>query len=277
MYHLTYLSDGLKVKGYLAFPYGFGLPSAELGDWLLRYHGREDLAVNAVASPLSPSIKDIRTSRWPVLLYCRGGIGHVGRVQTHWLEKFSGHGHIVFAPAYRGSESGEGRDEFGGRDREDVLAAYRLLQSLPFADPERFSFMGFSRGSINAVLAAIRTEKPHKLVLWGGVSDLAQTYEERIDLRRMLKRVIGGSPAAMPEAYRERSPLCLADRIRSPVLLIHGTEDAQVPFSHALRMYDKLRQAGATPEFHRYEGYGHHLPSLVHDAAIGRMFDWLAR
>ena len=34
------------------------------------------------------------------------------------------------------------------------------------------------------------------MILWSGVSDLAQTYEERIDLRRMMKRVIGGTPSS---------------------------------------------------------------------------------
>ena len=32
------------------------------------------------------------------------------------------------------------------------------------------------------------------LVSWGGVSDMVLTYEERKDMRRMMKRVIGGTP-----------------------------------------------------------------------------------
>jgi dipeptidyl aminopeptidase/acylaminoacyl peptidase len=259
------------------FPHGFGLPAAELEEWLCHYHGQADLPLARIASSVPPGNRDIRIAKWPVLLYCRGGIGHVGRVQTHWLERFSQHGHIIFAPSYRGSESGEGHDEFGGRDLEDVLAAYRLLESLPFVDRDRISAMGFSRGSINASQAAVRTKNIRRLILWGGVSDLAQTYEERIDLRRMLKRVIGGSPAKMPEAYRERSPLKLAGQIRCPVLVVHGTEDVQVRFSHGLNMYNRLQKMKAPSEFHWYEGYGHHFPSPVHEAAIQRMFDWIRR
>lgn len=276
IYNLTYLSDGLKVKGYLSLPYGFGLPASELAAWLDRYHQTNGLPVIQAASPIHSKGLDVRNAKWPALLYCRGGIGHVGRVQTHWLEKFSRRGYVTFAPSYRGSESGEGRDEFGGRDLEDVLSAYRMLSHMPFVDEGRISALGFSRGAINAAQAATRLNGLHKLVVWGGVSDLARTYEERPDLRRMLKRVVGGSPARNPEAYAARSPIRWAENIKCPVLVIHATEDVQVDCSHGLSLYQKLRLAGKKTEFHRYEGYGHHLPPDVHEEAITRMFRWIA-
>src|SRR5690606_9642680 len=132
---------------------------------------------------------------YPALIYCRGGIGSVGRVRARWVDAFASRGYVCFAPCYRGNEGGEGRDEFGGVEREDVHAAVRLLQALPFIDRSRISLFGFSRGSINATQTAVAMpDAVHSLVLWGGVADLARTYEERVDLRRMLKRVIGGSP-----------------------------------------------------------------------------------
>ncbi len=275
MYNLAYLSDGLQVTGCLSLPYGFDWTAAGLADWLNRYHRTDGLPVTPIASCIRRDTKDVLSAKWPALLYCRGGIGHVGRVQTHWLEKFSRHGYVVFAPFYRGSESGAGRDEFGGRDLEDVLSAFRLLSRLPFVEEGKISAMGFSRGAINAAQAAARLDALHKLVLWGGVSDLAKTYEERPDLRKMMKRVIGGSPDRSPEAYKDRSPICWAGQIRCPVLVIHATEDRQVDFSHGLNLYEKLRQVGAEAEFHRYDGYGHHLPPDIHDEAVARMFRWI--
>ncbi|WP_276352322.1 alpha/beta hydrolase family protein [Cohnella caldifontis] len=275
IYQTTYLSDGLRVKGFLGLPYGRHLPQPELRRLLNRYYGTEDLSAAEVAVPVRKNLLDVRDRRWPVLVYCRGGIGHVGRVQTHWLEKFSRHGRLVFAPSYRGSESGAGRDEFGGRDTEDVLSAIRWLESLPFADPERIAVLGFSRGSVNAVRAAVESDKVRKLAVWGGVSDLARTYEERPDLRKMLKRVVGGSPAKAPEAYAARSPLAMADRIGCPVLVIHGTEDAQVDFSHGTSFYERLKQLGKDADRHFYEGLGHHLPDEIHEAAVDRMFHWI--
>jgi dipeptidyl aminopeptidase/acylaminoacyl peptidase len=272
---VTYLSDGLKVKGYLGLPNGFELPVSELKDRISKFYGSSELPIMEIANSINQEKKDIRLFKLPVLIYCRGGIGKFGRVRTHWVEQFANFGYVIFAPSYRGNEGGEGRDEFGGGDKEDVFSAFRLLQSFPFVDPERISVMGFSRGAINATLTAAEIKGVHRLILWSGVSDLAQTYEERIDLRKMLKRVIGGSPAKKPGSYQIRSPLFMANRIHCPVLIMHGTQDVQVDFSHGLNMYKKLKELGVNVEMHSYQGYGHLFPSPIHEAAVERMFTWI--
>lgn len=45
-----------------------------------------------------------------------------------------------------------------------------------------------------ALLTAIQFPETASVVTWGGVTDMFLTYVERKDLRRMMKRVIGGSP-----------------------------------------------------------------------------------
>ncbi|WP_274361281.1 alpha/beta hydrolase family protein [Paenibacillus thermotolerans] len=276
IYHVTYLSDGFKVKGYLGLPPEYIFQSSGVSELVRRCFAHTDahLPVSLTACSIR-SGTDIAGAKLPAFLYCRGGIGKVGMVKQNWVEQFAGLGYVVFAPSYRGNEGGEGRDEFGGAEQQDVRAAYDLLRSLPFVDSERISVMGFSRGAINAAKAAAEIEGIHKLILWGGVSDLVKTYEERVDLRRMLKRVIGGTPSNNPEAYKARSPLYWADRIRCPVLIVHGTVDQQVDISHGERMYDRLLQLGRDVSMHRYEGYGHHMALQVHEAAVERMVDWL--
>lgn len=277
MYHLTYVSDGLRVKGYICLPHGWRLPVSAVQEWLQHHYRMKDLEVTELACPTHVTCTEVPEGKWPVLIYCRGGIGRVGQVKTTWLEDFSIHGHIIFAPSYRGTEGGEGRDQFGGSDIEDVCSAYQFLAGLPFVDERRISVMGFSRGSINATAAAVRMKQMYKLVLWGGVSDLAQTYEERIDLRRMLKRVIGGSTGKIPEAYDMRSPVTYVYDIHCPVLIMHGTEDVQVDYSHGLSMFRRLQEAGKDVTFHTFHGYGHHLPPAVHALAIQNMFAWLQK
>jgi dipeptidyl aminopeptidase/acylaminoacyl peptidase len=277
IYHVTYLSNGLKVKGYLGIPNNLKLSISELEHTISGLYHSTDLPVTELVSSINRDRKDIRLSQFPALLYCRGGIGKVGKVKMDWIEQFTSFGYIVFAPSYRGNEGGEGRDEFGGAENEDVIAAFHLLRSFPFVNSKRISIMGFSRGAINATKTAVEIAQIHKLILWGGVSDLAQTYEERIDLRRMLKRVIGGSPNKIPDAYRLRSPIQIAEHIQCPVLIMHGTEDIQVDFSHGLNMYRKLKELGADATMHCFEGYGHHLPPSIHIAALTQMFDWIGK
>lgn len=274
--HMTYLSGDLRVKGYLSLPHGYEYPISELQAQVAQLYGTQlSLPITPLSNSIHSDRRDIRSDKWPVLIYCRGGIGKVGQVKTQWLEQFSSFGHIVFAPSYRGMDGGEGRDEFGGSDTEDVIAAFHLIKSLPFVDQEHISVMGFSRGSINATYTATQLPDVRKLILWGGVSDLAQTYAERVDLRRMFKRVIGGTPTKYPASYEARSPIHMTGQIGCPVLIMHGTQDEQVDISHGSNMYDKLHQAGNDVVIHRYDGHGHHFPPDIHQKAIERMFQWI--
>jgi dipeptidyl aminopeptidase/acylaminoacyl peptidase len=290
---VTYSSDTLRVKAYLFLPHDCSLPALTAyqtshscsGSYtspdiasIYKFLHLQPLASHYPAARIHDT--DITLEQWPVLIYCRGGLGSYGGVNSVWLEQFVQKGYIVFAPSYRGNEGGEGRDEYGGRDAEDVHAAYRLIQRLPFADPTRISLMGFSRGAINAVHTATAynegPDKVHKLVLWSGVADVERTYHERTDLRRTLKRVLGGSPRAVPGAYLARSPLSNANKLSCPVLIMHGTSDTQVNYSHGTRMYHWLKRRGANVTFHAYGGQDHHFHQRIHESAVNNMFDWLA-
>jgi dipeptidyl aminopeptidase/acylaminoacyl peptidase len=280
IFHITYLSDTYHVKGYLGIPDGYRLSVSVLQDLLWsRYPDAVDLPIREVEGENNlchaESGQELLNATLPALIYCRGGIGKVGMVKLDWIRLFANQGYIIFAPSYRGNEGGEGRDEFGGADLEDVSEAFRILQSFPFVRKDQISLLGFSRGSINATQVACLHPDTYKLILWGGVTDLAKTYAQRVDLRRMLKRVIGGTPAKYPERYAMRSPIFYKDQIHCPVLIVQGTDDVQVDQSHALEMYHALQARQANVELHLYRGYGHHLPPLVHEAVVERMFDWL--
>ncbi|WP_096201779.1 alpha/beta hydrolase family protein [Bacillus sp. FJAT-45350] len=276
IYELTYISDGLKVKGYLGIPSTYSLSIKELREHLKTVYKRSDLTVKVISNSIRVNTETIDNASLPVLIYCRGGIGKYGRVKMEWVEEYTSYGYIVFAPTYRGNEGSEGRDEFGGADREDVFAGYRLLQSFSFIDSSDISVMGFSRGSINATLLSIKEPTIRNLILWSGVSDLTDTYEERVDLRRMLKRVIGGTPNKLPDSYQSRSPIKLVEKIQCPVLIIHGTEDEQVLYSHGIKMYNQLNSLDKEVDIQKYSDYGHHYPLPVHNKAVKGMFQWIS-
>lgn len=239
IYRLTYPSGEYEVKGYL------GIPDA-------------------------PSLKT-----YPGIIYCRGGIYRVGMVNLHWIQDFINRGFVVLAPSYRGNEGGQGRDQFGGADVADTNAAVHILQALPMVQSNNISIMGFSRGAVNAFQTALQETSISRLVLWGGVSDLCATYDERPDLRKMLRRVVGGTPSKNFKAYQTRSAIWHVNDWRCKTLIMHGTNDIQVDVSHAKKLHQALKEAGKDTELRLYHGFGHHLPPQVHDAVLDQMVHWL--
>ena len=81
------------------------------------------------------------------------------------------------------------------------------MGDLPGHVINRIHLFAFSRGGIMALWIAILRNDITSLVTWAGVSDIFLTYDERTDMRRMMKRVIGGTPTKNVEAYENRNAL----------------------------------------------------------------------
>lgn len=236
LYVLTYVSQGLKVKGLLAVPEG--------------------------------------TYPRPAVIYCRGGIKRVGMVRKRRIVSMAQRGFIVFAPFYRGNEGGEGREDFGGEDRYDVFHAIKVVQSLAEVMPGPIPLIGFSRGAVMALRAARECSGVGPVVVWGGVSNMLDTYEERVDLRRMLKRVVG-HPTKQIEAYIDRSPVYWVKEIDTPIYIIHGTQDSQVGNQQARNLANALDQAGKAYTLTLYSGLDHRFPRDDEEKALDDVFAWL--
>ncbi|MFC5447522.1 alpha/beta hydrolase family protein [Paenibacillus aestuarii] len=236
LYLITYSSQGLRVKGFLAVPAG------------------ED-----------PK---------PAVIYCRGGIRRVGMVRKRRIVSMAGRGFVVFAPFYRGNEGGEGREDFGGEDRFDVFNAIPMVQALAEVKSGPVALIGFSRGAVMAMRAAQECGGVGPVVVWSGVSDMLDTYEQRVDMRRMLKRVVG-HPKKDVEAYIQRSPAHWADQVQSPIYIVHGTKDTQVDIGHARKLALALEQAGKDYTMALYDGLDHRFPKKEDEKALDSVFEWL--
>jgi len=236
---ITYLSDGLKVKGLLAEPIHDG-----------KYEG---------------------------IIYLRGGMQHVGMVRPPRIAQLASYGFVVFAPYYRGNRGGEGRDEFAGDDRLDAVNAVDVLKQHPKMNAERIHLFAFSRGGIMALWTAILRDDITSVVTWAGVSDVVFTYKERLDMRRMMKRVIGGTPNNNPNAYRDRTALFRMDELTAPVLIIHGMQDVHVSFKQAKLLENALREYGKQFETMYFPQYHHYIPPVENAEIVRHLCGWMVR
>lgn len=176
-----------------------------------------------------------------IVVYLRGGKGQVGRVRAGRLMQFSDEYTLVIGPYYRGNNGSEGRDEFYRGDLNDVT---ELLSLLHDKYPQAFIHMiGFSRGGLQGLLT-FQDLPVTSYIIWGGVSDIYLMYEERVDLRGMLRRMIG-HPKKDQAAYEVRQAIPNIDKKSPPILIVHGGEDKQVGIQHANHLAEQLELKGA--------------------------------
>ena len=121
---IAYLSDGLKVRGYISYPID-------------------------------------KSKKYPCVIWNRGGIGNKGAIDSFTARGLFGQiaswGYVVFATQYRGNDGGEGHDEFGGDDVDDVLNLIPLADEIENADTTKWGIEGWSRGGMMTYLALTRT------------------------------------------------------------------------------------------------------------------------
>jgi dipeptidyl aminopeptidase/acylaminoacyl peptidase len=68
---------------------------------------------------------------------------------------------------------------------------------------------------------------------------------------------IGGNLWKKRDAFIANSPLFFADKIHTPLLIMHGDEDEAVPFQQGVELYMAMRRLGKTAYFLQYRGEMH--------------------
>ena len=211
----------------------------------------------------------------PLLILVHGG--PTGQSQATFNPRvafFCDRGCNVLMVDYRGS-TGWGRaytqalrGEWGRLDVVDVAAAMRVAAERGWGDARRMIPMGGSAGGLTVLLLlALHPGLCAAGVDLYGVTDLFDLDEttHRFEAH-YLRTVVGELPAAA-DRYRERSPITVAERITSPLLVLQGSADMVVPQAQSDVLVAAVRAAGGTVDYHVYPGEGHgwRTPEVVED------------
>ncbi len=211
----------------------------------------------------------------PLLLYNRGGNGNFSPNTAAGTANYAYAADcVVIASNYRETEPGTGKDEFGGADVNDVVYWVDMAGKLGFVDRERVYMLGQSRGGMQTCLVLLEDDENiiRAAACVSGVYDVAHTYESREDMREMLTGRIGGTPEDCPEEYAKRSAVTFAEKIDTPLLLIHSTGDVQVPYEQAVDFAAELEKYGKKYEFITRENKIH---SMSSPAELADIIAWM--
>ena len=152
---IDYLSDNLKVHGYIAYP-------------------------------------NDQSKKYPCVIWNRGGYENNGVIDQFSARGMFGliasWGYVVFASQYRGNSRSEGKDEIGGRDVNDILNIIPLADEFDFADKTKWGIEGWSRGGMMTYLTLLKNPNFRCAVLVGAISDLKSYVETSANRKSIYKK-----------------------------------------------------------------------------------------
>jgi dipeptidyl aminopeptidase/acylaminoacyl peptidase len=189
---------------------------------------------------------------------------HRSTVDYHY---YSSNGYIIFNPDVYYKEGYPGEDAFNC-----VMPGVTQLISEGFVDEKSIAAQGHSWGGYQVAYLATRTNLFAAIESGAPVVNMFSAYGG-IRLWTGLNRSfqyehtqsrIGKSIWESPLRYLENSPLFTADKIQTPMLIMHNTDDGAVPFSQGIEFFIALRRLRKEAWLLNYNE-ADHWPTIVRD------------
>jgi dipeptidyl aminopeptidase/acylaminoacyl peptidase len=130
------------------------------------------------------------------------------------------------------------------------------------ADSTRLAVMGTSWGGYTVLALLVQTRRFRAAIMRGGYGDLPAIYGELESSgsprnQILLETWLGATVWGDRSRYIENSPSYLLDRVRTPLLIVHGGADTTVPAQNGEEIFVDLRRLGQDVEYARYDGENH--------------------
>ncbi len=151
-----------------------------------------------------------------------------------------------------------------------VTAAANKLIEMGVADPKHLGVQGTSYGGYATNLLITQTKRFAAAINVSGKVDMISFYTDspRLGTRNIhaperSQDRIGATLWEQPNKYVEHSAVMFADRITTPLLLLTGHQDPNVPERTTMEMYYALRRLGKRVEWVSYTNGGHGMPTTT--------------
>jgi dipeptidyl aminopeptidase/acylaminoacyl peptidase len=162
-----------------------------------------------------------------------------------WAQMLATHGYAVLLPNPRGSD---GQDigftrgpinDWGGGDFQDLLDGLDMLIAQKITDPTRVGIGGWSYGGFLSAWAVTHSDRFRTAIVGAAPVDVS-TMLLTTDTPDFVAGFFAGAPENLARMDAS-SPVRFVDRVKVPVLVLHGEQDRRVPVTLGLSFYRGLR------------------------------------
>lgn len=188
-----------------------------------------------------------------------------------YVQFFNNKGYAVLQVNYRGSGGfgsffeASGHLQWGKQMQQDVYDGVDWVLNKGLVDSSEMCFAGYSYGGYAALTAAFQQPNKYNCIISiAGVSDLytlaATDYKWKGNIRSHVVNTIGDPTDEKVEAeLKSLSAINNIDKIKAPILLLHGTHDTQVRTKQSSEFYQKAKDKGLDVKYVEYKWGTHYL------------------
>jgi dipeptidyl aminopeptidase/acylaminoacyl peptidase len=219
--------------------------------------------------------------KYPMALSIHGGpSGMYGVDWYHEFQVYAARGWAVFFVNPRGS-TGYGRKfqrgvalEWGGKAYTDIMTGVdEVLKRNPWIDTDRLGVTGGSYGGFMTNWIVTQTNRFKAAVTLRSVSNFVSDEGTR-DYAYLHDRDFGGDLYHAYDLFWKYSPIRLADKVKTPTLVLHSENDQRVPIEQGEQWFRALQHFGVTSEFVIFPRENHNLTRTGEPKHLVESLNW---
>ncbi len=212
------------------------------------------------------------TRKYPLIVYYYGGVSATSRrFNTRFVSllQYASNGYFVYvlnpsgATGYGSEFSNLAVNDWGEIAAQEVISGIKkLVKSKTFIDPERIGTFGHSFGGTLTNKLIYKTNMLRSVISMSGTCNLCSYWGGGYWGYSYLGFHLADSyPWNRPDIYVDSSPIFHADKINTPLLLLHGVKDTNVPIIESDQLFTALKILGKEVKYIRFLEEGHGLMS----------------
>ena len=205
--------------------------------------------------------------KYPLIVYYYGGTTPTvkGISNPYCAQLFASRDYVVYVIQPSGT-IGYGQEfaarhvnAWGKRTADDIIEGTKqFCEEHPYVDAERIGCLGASYGGFMTQYLQTQTDIFAAAVSHAGISNVTSYWGEGYwGYSYNAIAAADSYPWQNPDLFTKQGSLFNADKINTPLLLLHGTVDTNVPMGESIQLFNALKILGKPVEFIQVEGEDH--------------------